>query len=223
MIYVCNPNNPTGTLTSYKDIIWLLDNKPKGAVVVVDEAYIQLSDAVTVIGKVTEDKELIVLRSFSKLYGMAGIRCGLAIGRPDLLAKLAAYGINSMPITASAAARVSLQDMNIVPRRRRIIADIRNNLFEWMQSNGYKFTPSTTNCFMVDVKRPGQEMILAMQQKNIYIGRVWPIWPNYVRVTIGSTNDMESFKTAFHEVMQTKPKVMGIADNMAHKPFSQTG
>jgi histidinol-phosphate aminotransferase len=223
LIYVCNPNNPTGTLTSYDDIVWLLDNKPKGSVVVVDEAYIQMTNAVTVIGKVTEDKDLIVLRTFSKLYGMAGIRCGLAIGRPDLLAKLAAYGINSMPITASAAARASLLDMNIVPRRKRIIGDIRQNVFTWLQENNYNYIPSSTNCFMLDVKRPGQDVVLAMQQRNVYIGRVWPIMPTYVRVTVGSTADMESFKTALQDVMQNAPKTTGMVDRTAHIPFSRQG
>jgi histidinol-phosphate aminotransferase len=224
LIYVCNPNNPTGTVTNYKDIAWLLDNKPKGSVVVVDEAYIHLSEAQSVIDKVAQDKDLIVLRTFSKIYGMAGIRCGLAIGRPDLLAKLAAYGINAMPITASAAARVSLLDDGLVPRRRRAIGAIRQNIFEWMQKNHYSYIPSETNCFMVDVKRPGEDVVLALQQKKIYIGRVWPVWPTYVRVTVGTASDMQSFMNAFHAVMQSKAKTKAeLVDQMAHVPFSRLG
>jgi len=206
LMYVCNPNNPTGTVTSYEDIAWLLENKPKGSVILVDEAYIHLSDARSMIDKVVADKDVIVLRSFSKIYGMAGIRCGLAIARPDLLAKLAAYGINAMPITSSAAGRVSLLDENLVPRRKKFFADIRQNLFDWLKANQYGYVPSSTNCCMIDTKRPGQEIVQALQEKSIYIGRVWPAMPTYVRVSIGTQGEMDLFKTAFHQAMQAKPK-----------------
>ena len=108
LIYICNPNNPTGTLTAKKDIAWALDNKPKGSVLLVDEAYIHLSDAPDVLDMVRAGKDVIVLRTFSKVYGMAGIRCGMALARPDLLAKLYAYGQNPLPVTAVAAANASL-------------------------------------------------------------------------------------------------------------------
>src|SRR5580700_3316 len=88
VLYICNPNNPTGTITSKKDILWMLENKPAGSILLVDEAYIHLSDAESVGDQVAAGKDLIVLRTFSKIYGMAGIRCGLALGRPDLLKKL---------------------------------------------------------------------------------------------------------------------------------------
>jgi histidinol-phosphate aminotransferase len=88
VFYICNPNNPTGTITSREDIEYALANKPKGSILLVDEAYIHFSDATPSIDLVKADKDLIVLRTFSKIYGMAGLRCGFAIGRPDLLAKI---------------------------------------------------------------------------------------------------------------------------------------
>jgi len=104
LFYVCTPNNPTGTLTPHGDIEQLLAAKPKGSVVLVDEAYIHFSDGVSAIDLVKADKDVIVLRTFSKIYGMAGIRCGMAIGRPDLLEKMEIYGgWSAMPITAVAA------------------------------------------------------------------------------------------------------------------------
>ena len=90
VLYICNPNNPTGTLTSKQDIVWALENKPKGSVLLVDEAYIHFADAPDVIDLVAADKDIIVLRTFSKIYGMAGLRCGFALARPDLLQKLIA-------------------------------------------------------------------------------------------------------------------------------------
>ena len=105
MFYICTPNNPTGTLTSHADIEYVVENKPKGAVVVVDEAYLHFCDAPSALDLVKAGKDVVVLRTFSKIYGMAGIRCGMAFARPDLLEKISGFsGWNAMPITAVAAA-----------------------------------------------------------------------------------------------------------------------
>ena len=201
LIYVCNPNNPTGTLTSKSDIEWLVANKPAGSVVMIDEAYIHISGEPSSVGLVAADKDVIMLRTFSKIYGMAGLRAGAALGRPDLLVKLKEYGMPTMPVTAMVGATASLCAKNVVPERRKIIADIRNDVFDWMTRKNYSFIPSVSNKFMVDVKRPGQEFVAAMARENVYIGRVWPVWPTRVRVTVGSREDMEKFKAAFEKVM----------------------
>src|SRR5579864_8407567 len=91
VFYICNPNNPTGTLTPHADIEYLVANKPKGSIVIVDEAYIHFSEAPSTLDLVKADKDVIVLRTFSKVYGMAGLRCGFAIGRPDLLEKISVF------------------------------------------------------------------------------------------------------------------------------------
>jgi len=96
VIYICSPNNPTGTLTPKDDILWALEHKPAGSILLVDEAYIHISGSPSVIDQVALGKDIIVLRTFSKVYGMAGIRCGAAFGRPDLLAKLSFYGRNAL-------------------------------------------------------------------------------------------------------------------------------
>ena len=124
-----------------------------------------------------------MLRTFSKIYGMAGLRAGVALGRPDLLNKLQEYGFPSMPVPAMVAATASLGAKNLVPDRRKILADIRSGVFDWMSRKNYSFIPSRSNKFMVDVKRPGEEFVTAMAQEKVYIGRVWPVWPTYVRVT----------------------------------------
>ncbi len=202
VIYICNPNNPTGTMTTKSDIAWALENKPKGSILLVDEAYIHLSDAPDVLDFVAADKDLIVLRTFSKIYGMAGIRCGFAIGRPDLLARLQPFGQNPMPITGSGAANVSLLDAELIPTRRKIIADNRLDTISWLKTNNYKVIgDSQSNCFMIDCGRDGQGVIAAMRDRKVYIGRTWPVWPNAVRVSVGTKEEMAKFKTAFKEVM----------------------
>jgi len=202
VIYICNPNNPTGTITSKADIAWALENKPKGSILLVDEAYIHLSDAEDVLDMAAADKDLIILRTFSKIYGMAGIRCGFAVGRPDLLAKLQPFGQNAMPITGSAAARASIEDPELVPARKKIIGDIRRDTVAWLTANGYKVIGDPqTNCFMIDTGRSGHGVFAAMVKQNVYIGRSWPIWPNAVRVTVGTQAEMDKFKLAFKSVM----------------------
>ncbi|MBW4037824.1 MAG: pyridoxal phosphate-dependent aminotransferase [Acidobacteria bacterium] len=203
LLYICNPNNPTGTLTPTQDILWALENKPKGSVLVVDEAYIHIAGCPSVIDQVAAGKDIIVLRTFSKIYGMAGIRCGVAIGRPDLLAKMMVYGLNPLPVTGVAAACASLKQPDLVPTRRKIIADTRNSTFAWLDAKGYKYIPSVSNCFMIDTGRPGRQVMAAMQQQDVYIGRSWPIWPTYVRITVGTPHEMQVFQTAFEKVMNS--------------------
>jgi len=203
VIYICNPNNPTGTLTPKEDIVWAAKNKPAGSVLLIDEAYIHLSEAPSCIDLVQQGQDVIVLRTFSKVYGMAGIRCGVAFGRPDLLAKLQRYGMNPLPVTAVNAATASLSEAELVPTRRKIIADTRISTFKWLESKGYKFIPSVSNCFMIDTGRPGKEVIAAMQAHNVFIGRTWPVWPNHVRVSVGTPAEMAAFQTAFEAVMST--------------------
>jgi len=204
VFYICNPNNPTGTLTPHSDLEYLLANKPKDSVVLVDEAYIHLTDAPNALDFVKAGKDVIVLRTFSKVYGLAGIRCGFVIARPDLLEKIMARGgWNFMPVTAVVAATASLKDPNLVAERRRINASIRQQTFDWMSRNGFTFIPSESNCFMVDVKRPGQEVRDAMAKENVLVGRIWPIMPTWVRITVGTQDEMQRFQTAFQKVMRS--------------------
>jgi histidinol-phosphate aminotransferase len=208
LFYVCTPNNPTGTMTSHSDIEQLLAEKPKDSVVLVDEAYIHFSDGVTALGLVKAGKDVIVLRTFSKIYGMAGIRCGFAIGRPDLLAKLEAFsGWSALPITAVAAATASLKHEHLVAERKQLNTTIRQKTFDFLASQGYPAIPSQTNFFMVDTKRPAKEVIAAMATKNVYIGRVWPAWPTHVRITVGTQSEMDAFQPAFAAVMKNSTTV----------------
>ena len=126
-----------------------------------------------------------------------------SIGRPDLLKKLETYGQSPMPITGMIAAQASLMDSELVPTRKKIIADTRNKTFAWLKENNYSFVPSQSNCFMIDVKRPGKEIRALMAKDDVYIGRSWAAWPTYVRVTVGLPSEMEAFQTSFKKAMST--------------------
>jgi histidinol-phosphate aminotransferase len=202
VIYICNPNNPTGTCTPRKDIEYAVANAPKDAILLIDEAYIHFCDAPRSLDFVKEGKNVIVLRTFSKLYGMAGIRMGFAIGRPDLLKKIAAHGgFNALPITAMAAAKTSLLQPDLVDSRKKIIGDTRMETIAWLKSEGHATTPSESNCFMLETGRPGKEVMAAMAAKDVNIGRIWPAWPTQVRITVGTPQEMLAFRKAFKEVM----------------------
>ena len=203
LFYICSPNNPTGTLTPHSDIEYLVENKPKGSIVMVDEAYIHFCDAPSTLDLVKAGKDVVVLRTFSKTYGMAGLRCGFVIARPDLMDKIMARaGWNFMPITALVAASASLKDASLVSERKRINAGIRRETLQWLDRNGYSYIPSESNCFLLDTKRPGKEVIDAMAQQKVCIGRIWPVMPTWVRITVGTHDEMQQFQTAFQKVMR---------------------
>ena len=201
LIYICNPNNPTGSITKKSDIEWAVANKPKGSVIMIDEAYYHLAGISPCTDLVAADKDVIVLRTFSKIYGMAGIRAGAAIGRPDLLEKMGAFMAGALPTTAMGAATASLKVKTLIPERREKIKVIREDTLAFLDKHGFKTVTSVSNKFMVDTGRPGGQVIEAMARENVYIGRVWPSWPTYVRVTVGTQDEMNKFKAAFLKVM----------------------
>jgi histidinol-phosphate aminotransferase len=203
VIYICNPNNPTGTITTKEDIDYLVANKPQGCLVLIDEAYIHFSPtAVPATDHVEAGKDVMLLRTFSKLYGMAGLRAGAALARPDLLEKLRGFGgLGMMPATGMAAAVASLKEKNLVADRRKIMTDIRTELFAWLRRKGFDFIPSEANMVMINARRPGRQFAGAMLREKVAIGRAWPTLPTHVRVTIGTAQEMEKFKSAFDKVM----------------------
>jgi histidinol-phosphate aminotransferase len=138
--YICNPNNPTGTITPRKDLEYILANKKKDAVLVIDEAYVHFSDRDNMsTDLVAQDKDVVVLRTFSKIYGMAGLRAGAIYGRPDLLAKVSEFGGGGshLPVTAMACAAAS---MKIAPQmmKERIAINKQNRdlAFEHLEKIG---------------------------------------------------------------------------------------
>ncbi|WP_369039143.1 pyridoxal phosphate-dependent aminotransferase [Stenotrophomonas maltophilia] len=200
LLYVCNPNNPTGSISPPDELAWLLANKPAATRVLVDEAYLQYSEQPSLITAVTARDDLIVLRTFSKLYGMAGLRLGLAAAHPQRLRELASLGENPLPVPALAAALASLQDPQLIPQRRLQNAQARQATIAWLGKRGFSCVPSEANCFMVDVQRDGAAFARAMADHGVVIGRSWPIWPQRVRVTVGTEAEMAAFRQAFAKV-----------------------
>lgn len=200
LFYVCNPNNPTGTVTPRADIEALIAGKPRDSVVLLDEAYVHFCDEPPGADLVRADMDVVVLRTFSKIFGMAGLRAGFALGRKDLLARMTAYGAGAMPATAMAAAHAMLGEPELIAARKRDNAARRADLMRFFDTHGFRYTPSVSNKLMVDARMPTQQAIDALKQRGVHVGRPWPVWPTQLRVSIGSTADMERFKGAFLEV-----------------------
>ncbi|MFO0284445.1 MAG: pyridoxal phosphate-dependent aminotransferase [Acidobacteriota bacterium] len=199
--YICNPNNPTGTITKRADIEWLLANKNKDSILLLDEAYIHFCEEMPGSDLVAKEKDVVVLRTFSKAFGMAGIRCGMAMGRPDLLAKMRPYGSGMLPITGLVAGTASYRAKTLVADRRAINTRIREDVFEFLEKKKIKYIPSVSNKLMMEAGRPGAELTKALAAEKVFIGRTWPVWPTMVRVSIGTQEEMNKFKAALSKVL----------------------
>jgi histidinol-phosphate aminotransferase len=213
--YICNPNNPSGTLTPRKDMEYILANKPKDAILVVDEAYIHFSgrDHMST-DLVKADKDVVVLRTFSKIYGMAGLRAGAAYGRPDLLEQLGKFGRSgNLSVATMACAAASLKaGMPLLKERIEINKRNRDLAFEHMDKLGVSYIPSHSNFFMMAVKgMTGPQVGEAMAAKKILLaGNRWPEWPEHIRVTVGTYEEMGKFNAALTQVVK-EGKVMKSA------------
>jgi len=187
LVYLCNPNNPTSSLTPKGDIEWLVMNLPPRTVLLVDEAYIhfaQPTEIESVLRYVREDKNVIVTRTFSKIYGMAGARAGFGCGRPDLIRAMAA-----------------LEDRDtLVPNRRAELARIRAELCNWLRTKNIRYIEPHANFVMIDIGRDvrpfGQEML----RRGVAVGRPFPPLNQMLRVTLGTDQEMKKFREVFWQV-----------------------
>lgn len=203
--YICSPNNPTGTMTPLADIQWLADNKPKDAILVVDEAYIHWFDGPNAAKLAATRDDVLILRTFSKLFGMAGMRLGLTFASPAIMQKMMRYDggqVTAMlPMTAVACGTVSVAQADLIKARRAEMVANREMAIAHLQKKGIKVIPgSQANMFMVDWGKPAKEMQAAILAQKVQIGRNWPIWPNVSRVSVGSTEEMKAFCDAVDKV-----------------------
>ena len=199
--YICNPNNPTGLVTPRADIEWLLANKPAGSLLLIDEAYIHFSDAPSCLDLVAKGADVLVTRTFSKIYGLAGLRCGLIAGRKDLLDGMADYGVNITPMPAVVAAEASLLDPKLLPERKAYNRAVRDDLFAWLDQRGIRYLPSEGSFAMIHVGRPGADVTAALASQKIFIGGARKHMDDWVRVSFGTPAEMQAFKLAFAKVM----------------------
>lgn len=195
-IYVCNPNNPTGTAISAASIRSFVGSLPDTVTTIVDEAYLDFADSdgvQTVADLVSSSKRVVVLRTFSKIHGMAGVRCGYAIARPDVAAQIAAARMASPNIFAMRAARASLGDTAfLADTRRRIIAS-RTRVTNTLQRLGLAYAKPQTNFVFFDTGAPLAQFDQFMKARHILVGRLFPPYNNWCRITIGTEPEVDAF------------------------------
>ena len=205
LIYICNPNNPTGSITSKNQVREFIAKTPAKTIILVDEAYFHFADAPeyeSVIPLIKDHPNLIVVRTFSKIYGMAGLRCGFGIGQRETINRLRPHeSMDSVNVLALAAATASLADADQVSNGRRLNSEARVFAISELAKMGLKTIPSQANFFMVDVKRPITPLIKAMREHNVMVGRLFPVMPNHMRVSVGKKSEMEAFVAAFRQVV----------------------
>lgn len=205
LVYICNPNNPTASITPKNELRDFIDTCPRETMILVDEAYhhyADSSDYESVIPLIKQHPNLIVARTFSKIYGMAGLRCGYCVAQPDVIQRLRPHQTwDSVNIMALVAAIASLNDSDQVANGRRLNSETKTFVSSELEQLGYKHIPSQANFLMVDLKRPVLPLIGGLRERGVQVGRLFPALPNHMRVTIGKRPEMETFLTAFRQAI----------------------
>jgi histidinol-phosphate aminotransferase len=205
LIYVCNPNNPTASITPKDELRDFITKTPRETMILVDEAYFHFADSPdyeTVIPLVKDHPNLIVSRTFSKIYGMAGLRCGYCVAQKETIERMRRNQMwDSVNCMALAAATASLDDLDHVPNGQRLNKEAKTFTTSELEKMGYKIIPSQANFIMFDCKRPVVPLIKAMKEQNVHVGRLFPTLPNHMRLTIGKKAEMEAFLAAFRQLM----------------------
>ena len=205
LVYVCNPNNPTASLTPAAEVRAFLALVPAGTAVLVDEAYahyVEDKEWESVLPQVSSHPRLIVARTFSKIYGMAGLRCGYAVAQPETIALLRPHqAFDSLSIMALAAAHGSLADSAHIDNSRRLNRETKAFVVSRLETMGYRPIPSAANFLMVDLRRDVGGVIGALRERGVEVGRRFPAMPTFLRVTIGTRPQMERFLSALGPVL----------------------
>lgn len=209
LVYFCNPSNPAGTFIDKQEVEKFVCSFPSGLVLLVDEAYFDYVDTPeyeSCLRYVKEGLPILVTRTFSKVYGMAGLRVGYAVGHRDLIKQTAERRLGMNPNQlATAAALAALKEEEFVTRVRKLNAQVRNYLYGELRAMGLDFIPSQTNFVMVHLGRPAQPVIDALKKRRVLVGRLFPSMPHHMRVTLGTGDEMKLFMKELKEVMSSLP------------------
>ncbi len=206
VVFVANPNNPTGTAVSHDDVARFMERVPDDVIVCFDEAYVELlpeDQQPPTLDYIREGRNVIVLRTFSKTYGLAGLRVGYAVAAPDCIAMLNCvrqpFNVNAM---ALAAAEAAVHDVEHVEQTRRCVVDGLQQFYAGFEELGLSYVPSVANFVLVQVGQ-GRNCFEALQRQGIIVRPMDGYGlPEYVRVTIGKPEENERCLTALKTVLE---------------------
>jgi histidinol-phosphate aminotransferase len=205
VIHFGNPNNPTSSITTPAQLHWLGRNLPLDTVLLIDEAYIQFADPAAIesgLNLLRDGRNVIVTRTFSKLYGMAGVRVGFGCAPAELVRRMRPFRNNVISILGARAAMaaVALGDAFVAERRARRMR-IRAQLCSWLDEIGYRYIPPQANFVLIDIRREVGDVLPKMLAEGVAVGRRFEAVNGWMRVTIGAEPEMEKFKMAFQKVV----------------------
>jgi histidinol-phosphate aminotransferase len=197
LIYICNPHSPTGTLTRRQDIDAMLQKLPPHVLVVVDEAYHDFvghaADYRTLIDR-TDHPSVMVMRSFSKIHGLAGLRIGYGIAAAPTAARLSAHAASGdVNVVAARAAEAALDDVEHVRERVNRIADDRQEFLNDANARMLRSIDSLTNAVMLNTGRPSAEVVDHFAKHRVLVAGPIPGFDKYIRVSIGAPSEMREF------------------------------
>lgn len=208
LVYVCNPNNPTGTVVSGDALTGFLERVPKTAAVVVDEAYhhfVEDPGYRSAAPLVERFPNVIVARTFSKIYGMAGMRLGYALASPANAEALRAHASwSTVNVAVLEAALACLADPDLAARQRETLNGTRRALCRALDQRGMSYIPSEANFLMIDVGRDVKPLVAGFRERGIKVGRRFAAMPGHLRVTIGRPEEMEAFLAALGELVPAR-------------------
>lgn len=204
LVYVCNPNNPTGTIVTRDEFTLFLERVPRTVAILVDEAYHHFVDDpryASAFEWIDKAPNVVVVRTFSKVYGMAGMRLGYAVASKENAEALRAHAAWSNANAAVlAAAQASLAETDHVPRQRSINRETRDWLCRELDRDGRRYIPSHANFLMIDVGGDVQPRIDSFRERHILVGRKFPSLPNWLRVSMGTKPEMQAFVDALRAI-----------------------
>jgi histidinol-phosphate aminotransferase len=208
LVYVCNPNNPTGTIVTGEELAAFLGRVPPSVTVLLDEAYhhfVENPGYRSGFDLLGAHPNLIVLRTFSKVYGLAGMRLGYAVAARDKIEALARYAsFSNTNAAVLAAALASLADADLVPRMKRRMNDARRWLTGQLAADARRFIPPEANFVMIETGRDVASLIEAFKARKILIGRRFPSMPTWLRVSVGTPAEMAAFVAALREIVPVR-------------------
>ena len=203
LVYVVNPNNPTGVIVPDSDIRQLLDGIPEDIPVLIDEAYhhfIQDPSYSSAVKYIKEGRNVIVTRTFSKIYGMAGLRLGYGIAPTEMIEQMRTYATGSVNALVRWGAVAALEDHESEAWVKDTTIKLREATAGQLRSQGFEVIPSETNFFMVHTGRPASEVRAEFRKRDVAVGRDFPPMLDYLRVSIGTEEEMKRFLVAWKEI-----------------------
>jgi histidinol-phosphate aminotransferase len=209
IVYICNPNNPTGRVVPKDEIKLLLDSIPADIPVFIDEAYHHFVDDPNYepsIKYVIEGRKVIIARTFSKIAGLAGMRLGYAVAPKEIIDVLRPLVVSYNTSTIVKFGGVaSLKDTANEAKIKQINRQLRDKTTNELKAMGYEIIPSQTNFFMVNVKKDVSAVGEEFTKKGILVGRKFPPMNEWLRVSIGTEDEMNRFMKAFKELFPAQP------------------